>query len=416
MSNVRIKSISLSMRGDGIEKIRQETIFPYSYGRGRRQDGRHPTAIKFWRKSNTYFGCLNCGNVKKITNLQRVHVEGEANENESKTIVCEHCGQEHYYENDYTNSIIRDLGYVGSETQFSSGVFDPNVSTSKVRKITRKYRLADITFEETCRERIYEIQLVSSEAQFVSLHDAWTEGLLTDEMIDEISTVHKDRVDPMLIKLFEMTREYPSCCAANYFDKLDRAKDIYKNNPKLFPDIMKALDGMDITYKQFEQGYPDYLLPLTKELIEKWNPVRGMNNYYYGKKYTWPKLDDFGMDGIPSVMAVIGYFNSGNISLDNLYNIISKVDAMKNPMFVDCFKKYFMQMETYLNDLESEHQDLKSAVLDPRTYYTEKNRQLFVDDNYDIQDILKIERESKDGVQWMKNMSQLRRVKKSKKP
>lgn len=171
--------------------------------------------------------------------------------------------------------------------------------------------------------------------------------------------------------------------------------ETYDTNPSVLQEALneimtdsKSYFCPNLTYGQYESYYPEYLRPLTPKV------VREAKLYYKAQNsYSFSQLS---MDGLPASVLmserqglnlVVSYYQSGLISYDQFNELIKYKRVFANPKFERAFKSYYMQMGTFLYDLNKAQKDLATDNLDIRNYYIEKNMNPFINFGYTTEQV-----------------------------
>jgi hypothetical protein len=154
-----------------------------------------------------------------------------------------------------------------------------------------------------------------------------------------------------------------------WVNHLNVIADIATRAPYLAEQLIKgfAKSGWDLD--RIYASYPEYLLPLTNELIRSYNPYYEITKTYGVPKVFLPFSKYKNKD---NVHLVVNYYKSGLISFNQMDTILSHPGALNNPNFERIFKSYYTQMAAFVHSLSQESENLETHEFDVRTYYMDK--------------------------------------------
>ncbi len=281
-------------------------------------------------------------------------------------IKCPECGTEHT-----ANSVLAGFSYIGSNIQEEKVTY--SVRKNMLKKITTTYKLA------STGENLFALEKSASNTEYFPLSHIsarWVPKDFKKTLIEE----YGNKIDPMVKLLIETDMKTNNCYTSTYFERLDQVKDIIENHPTLFVNLLDAFKSdASMRCDKFEDMYPEYLLPLTAQLIKDYNPIEDRNRSW-SKPYQWNPVSAY--TNYEALTCVVSYYKSGLISHHVMRQILEKTKAFKNPTFIPSFKANYLQFNGFLDDLIEEGKPLESTVFDIKAYYARKTRNYFIEQGY----------------------------------
>lgn len=309
---------------------------------------------------------------------------------------CPECGTVHG-----AKSIMTGFNYVGSSSGYQK--LDYSVRKNEIKKTTITYKLVETG------ECLYSLEKQSDVVEYFPLSklcERWVTRSFKKKLIDQ----YGDKLHPMLKVVIEAELQSNSHYAANYYSRLDQVQDIMDNNPALLLSLLEAFRNYpDVKYADFENMYPEYLLPLTAQLIKDYNPMEERSRTY-SKPYNWRPASAYA--NYEALTCVVAYYKSGHISHHVMRNILDRPEAFKNPTFIPAFKTNYLQFTNFLDDLANDGKPLASTIFDIKAYYSNKSKKFFLDQGYSteqFQTALDSTKHGQFGLDFLNGIGKLRR-------
>ena len=274
--------------------------------------------------------------------------------------VCPECGLEHTDE-----SVLNEFGWNGSVMCF----YDYGFDGKKIRCTTTNYKLEQtdnfMKLVKTVKKDEYTFDEIDRQHP------------LPNFFKDILRTKYVDKLHPMMKVVLDAELDNHLSYAETYYRNLPLVQDVYTNNPSLLVPVLNAMRGANgYSYQQFEDMYPEYLLPLSAKLIKDYNPIEDRNRSW-SKPMQWHRIGEY--SNLEAVTCVVAYYKSGLISFSQMKNLLDYVDALKNPCFVRAFKANYLQMEYYIEDLKEDGVNVSKVIFDVKDYYNNKSRKFFIE-------------------------------------
>lgn len=308
--------------------------------------------------------------------------------------VCPECGRQHK-----EDSVLNHFGWVGATMSYRDYSYDGkyiNHKTVTYKLVLTGENMLSLTKEEENRQFTFtDIGLYHKNGDGIPRY-----------FKDILRTNHADQLHPMMKLLFDAEVDKGFAYASTYYNRLNIVEDVYNANPQLFTTILSAMRSAPVTYEEFENMYPEYLLPLSEKLIRDYNPVEDRSRTY-SQPMKWHPIKAY--SNIEAVTCVVSYYKSGLIAFRQMKNLLDKVDALKNPCFVRAFKANYLQMENYIEDLESDGVNVSKIFFDVKDYYNTKSRKFFVEYGLTPTQVNDAFASSKDGLDLLITLGSTRR-------
>jgi predicted HTH domain antitoxin len=232
---------------------------------------------------------------------------------------------------------------------------------------------------ESCGDKLWKVVAVPEKREVHSFADIGNRNKVPEYIRTELVENYADQLDPTLLALLMSKSSY----AANYYNKLGVAKTFFEQSPAMAEVVMNAIrgdqyHGKEITYELFESLYPEYMLPLTPRLVRDYNPLDGIR-YSYSKKEFKAEHE---YKNYEALAYVINLYKSELISFNQMYDLLMSPEALNNPLFVVAFKKNFMQMNSFVNELVHENLNPEYTNMDLKSHYWNKTKEFFKEYGY----------------------------------
>lgn len=327
--------------------------------------------------------CCKCGHHMEVTNITGSHPDFSG-------YVCQGCGVTHT-----SDSVFTRFRYIGDTEHYTEYSYDGKVVTQKRIEYKLQYDGENLV-------SIVKLPVAEQSATIAQLAER---NQLCSDVKEMLRTEYADLIPPMLKILLDAEAEHGRINVEYYARNLSKAKNLYENDPVLFPYLCRAL-GDDTTYEELLEMYPAYLT-ITKKLLEDWNiPKERRNSGYYYKPTILPDEDCF--DNYENLSCLVNYYQSGRILWKQFKSIIQHVDAVNNPTFLKAFKNDYSQMRTYLNDLKRDGVRLSTVNLNVREYYQGKTRDFFLETGLTPEQYEAAKDKSKNSLEFLINLGTTR--------
>ena len=304
--------------------------------------------------------------------------------------ICPTCGTVHSNKSVINERLSIGSSFYDTEIEFNGKAI---IETSAQYKV------------QSTGNKLFKIEAGEKKQQVVPLHK-WRQysRSLQEKFLDQ----YRDALPEMFVVLAEMELNGKLSRYGNggFYERLDLVKDYYEKNPALLAELMDANEGVYMKYDDFEALFPDYLLPLTAKVIKDHNPA-------YYTKYSWNKRPELPpaekFSNYEALMCVVSYYKSGLISYNQMVELLNCPKGMNNPYFVKTFKKYYMQMAQYLNDLSKDVANITTCKFDVKEYYRQKTIKYFVDYGYTLDQVVAALDNAKDELDFLNRIGSTRR-------
>lgn len=336
--------------------------------------------------------CKNCGYVTNANDRRE-------NQPSFDGLVCPECGTIHT-----SKSVLYNWTYVNS--MCSTMKLDYSSRKHEIKKTTIDYKLI------APGECLLSLEKLPEKVEYypiTALAERWATTKFKQELLDK----YGNKLDPMVKLLLETEVVGKSSYASSYYGRLSQVQDIYDNYPTLLNNLLEAFrSDSSMRCERFESMYPEYLLPLTAQLIKDYNPVEERNRSW-SKPYVWKPTSAYA--NYEALTCVVSYYKSGLISFSNMKTILEKTEAFKNPTFIPAFKANYLQFNNFLDDLIEEQRSLSSTIFDIKNYYIKKSKNYFIEQGYtpdQVQAALDSTKYGQYGLDFLNAIGSTRRKKK----